>query len=79
MGTTVTGRRYFSDDDFEVGVTPSSLKRLGKAKQRAYILHWFGRNFEDPAQETPYHEGEYHYVWGGPTMLASSWAMNLAT
>jgi hypothetical protein len=32
------------------------------------MLHWFGRNFEDPANETPYNsqEGGYLYIWGGP-------------
>ncbi|MET3352402.1 UNVERIFIED_ORG: hypothetical protein ABID33_000285 [Xanthobacter viscosus] len=32
------------------------------------MIHWFGRNFEDPANETPYEtrEGGYQYIWGGP-------------
>jgi hypothetical protein len=32
------------------------------------MRHWFHRNFEDPAQETPYNtqEGGYLYIWGGP-------------
>ena len=32
------------------------------------MLHWFGRNFEDPANETPHSsaDGGYQYVWGGP-------------
>ena len=60
--------RYFSEDDFEHGVTPSRLKRLGKAKQRKYMLYWFRERFEDPVEETPYNsrEGGYLYIWGGP-------------
>ncbi len=62
------GKLYFSADDPEVGVTPSRLKRLGKAKQRDYLLAWFHHHFEDPTQETPYNsrEGGYLYIWGGP-------------
>lgn len=61
-------RRYYSDEDIEHGVTPSRLKKLGRAKQIEYIKHWFFRNFEDPANETPYNsqEGGYLYIWGGP-------------
>lgn len=60
--------RYYSADDYEIGITPSRLKRLGKAKQREYLLAWFHSHFEDPAQETPYNseEGGYLYIWGGP-------------
>jgi hypothetical protein len=41
---------------------------LSSAKQLEYILNWFHRNFEDPANETPYEsaEGGYLYIWGGP-------------
>jgi hypothetical protein len=60
--------RYYLDDSHHLGVTPSQLKRLGKARKREYMLHWFHRNFEDPAQETPWNseEGGYLYIWGGP-------------
>jgi hypothetical protein len=60
--------RYYSDDDFEKGITASQLKRLGRARKKEYMRHWFYRNFEDPAQETPYNsqEGGYLYIWGGP-------------
>jgi hypothetical protein len=61
-------RRYYSDEDIERGVTPSDLKRMGRDRQREYMRHWFHRNFEDPANETPYNsrEGGYLYIWGGP-------------
>jgi hypothetical protein len=59
--------RYYSDSD-DLWVMSSQLKRLGKARKREYMLHWFHRNFEDPAQETPWSskEGGYLYIWGGP-------------
>ena len=55
-------------DNSERSVTPAELKRLGKRMQIAYLVHWFGGMFEDPANETPYEsrEGGYQYVWGGP-------------
>jgi hypothetical protein len=61
-------RRYYSEDDFEHGVTRSQLKRMGRERQIEYMRYWFGRNFEDPGQETPYNseEGGYLYIWGGP-------------
>lgn len=61
-------RRYYSEDDFEFGVTPSQLKRLGRAKQLEYVLYWFWRNFEDPVHQTPHDsaDGGYQYIWGGP-------------
>jgi len=46
--------RYYSPDDFETYVTPSRLKRLGRHKQVAYMVHWFNGMFEDPQNETPY-------------------------
>jgi len=60
--------RYYSDDDIERGIAPSELKRAGREGQKAYMRYWFHRNFEDPAQETPYNsrEGGYLYIWGGP-------------
>lgn len=59
--------RYYTEDD-EIGITPSRLKRIGKARQLEYLLAWFHRHYEDPAQETPYNseEGGYLYIWGGP-------------
>lgn len=61
-------RRYFLDDDTLVGVTPSALKKMGRARQKEYLQYWFAHNFEDPAENTPYEsaEGGYLYIWGGP-------------
>ena len=30
------------------------------------MVQWFWVNFEDPAHETPWDEGEYVFIWGGP-------------
>ncbi|MGH6651546.1 MAG: hypothetical protein ACREB7_10485 [Sphingopyxis sp.] len=32
------------------------------------MVGWFGENFEDPQNETPYdsEDGSYQYIWGGP-------------
>ena len=61
-------KRYFSEEDREIGVTRSQLKRLGKARQLEYLTTWFHSFYEDPAMETPYNgrEGGYLYVHGGP-------------
>lgn len=61
------GKRYFSVDD-HVGITPGRLKRLGAAKQRAYMTHWFATYFEDPVHHTTYitREGGYQFADGGP-------------
>ena len=30
------------------------------------MVEWFQANFEDPAEGTPFDEGEYVFIWGGP-------------
>ena len=62
------GRRYYSEEDPERGITPSQLKRASAERQKQYMRSWFHSNFEDPANETPYNgrEGGYQYIWGGP-------------
>jgi hypothetical protein len=60
--------RYYTEDDFETGITRSQLKRLSRQRQFEYMRHWFAERYEDPAQETPYNseEGGYLFIWGGP-------------
>jgi hypothetical protein len=45
-----------------------SLEGLDREARIEAMVEWFGDNFEDPAQETPYEsaEGGYIYIWGGP-------------
>ena len=38
--------------------------RRGEAIQR--VTDWFFSNFEDPVHHTPWDEGGYVYIWGGP-------------
>jgi hypothetical protein len=60
--------RYFSEDDFEFGLTRSQLKRASRERQIEYMRFWFAKHFEDPTEETPFNseEGGYLYIWGGP-------------
>ena len=30
------------------------------------MVRWFFQNFEDPVQCTPWEDGEYVFIWGGP-------------
>ena len=68
MARARSTQRYFSEDDSEVGVTRSQLKRLGRARQLEYMAYWFNSMFEDPSNDTPYNSGEggFLYIWGGP-------------
>lgn len=60
--------RYYSPGDPESYITPSTLKRLSRAKQIEFMVHWFNGLFWDPANDTPHDSGEggYQYIWGGP-------------
>ena len=61
-------RRYFTEDDLEIGVTRTQLRRMPREEQLRYMIYWFREYFEDPANQTPYNsdEGGYLYIWGGP-------------
>jgi hypothetical protein len=59
------GKRYKSEDD-QVGLTPPALARVSRARQVEYMSYWFNARHEDPVRETPYSEGQYVYVHGGP-------------
>lgn len=63
----MAGKRYYSVD-YPRGLTKSQFKRLPRAEKREVMLAWFGQNYEDPAQRTPYEsaEGGYQYLYGGP-------------
>lgn len=54
----------------ELGPTSPApdLTDLTPEQRVTAMVKWFGANFEDPAQETPYNgrEGGYQYIWGGP-------------
>ena len=42
------------------------LALSGHEDQREIMIGWFRERYEDPAQRTPYEEGEYIWIWGGP-------------
>ncbi|MFO9099767.1 hypothetical protein [Legionella pneumophila] len=43
-----------------------SLSDMSEEEQILYMEDWFRDHYEDPAQECPYSEGEYTYIYGGP-------------
>lgn len=61
-------RREYFDADMEHPLSPEQVAALGQADQIEVMRIWFGQNFEDPAERTPYQsaEGGYLYIWGGP-------------
>jgi hypothetical protein len=58
---------YF-DPDSERDFEANELAELETDVQRSIMEHWFRRNYEDPAERTPYdsEEGGYVWIWGGP-------------
>jgi hypothetical protein len=57
---------YYTSDAKVPGITLAQLARMDQGGQWPYIEHWFRRHFENPANETPWGDGQYQYVWGGP-------------
>jgi hypothetical protein len=45
---------------------PPDIKGKDEATAIELMTEWFRDNFEDPAHQTPWVEGEYWYIWGGP-------------
>jgi hypothetical protein len=45
---------------------PPDLSGLTIDETTDAIKSWFYANFEDPVENTPWDEGEYVYIWGGP-------------
>jgi len=56
----------------ELGLGPTTpvpnLSGKSRDKRIQAMVEWFGENFEDPSQHTPYNgqEGGFQYIWGGP-------------
>lgn len=48
-------------------IPPDDFADMSVEEAVQAITEWFGENFEDPAQSTPYEskEGGYQYIWGG--------------
>ena len=45
---------------------PPDIRGLDDSDAPTKMTSWFLANFENPAEETPWDEGEYVYIWGGP-------------
>lgn len=43
-----------------------SLSEMSQEEQISFMEEWFRENFEDPAEQCPYRDGEYIYIYGGP-------------
>ena len=57
-----------TNDSLDMG-PPSPRPDLRGMKHTAAVkamVEWFLINFEDPAERTPWDEGEYVFIWGGP-------------
>jgi len=61
-----------SDPDLTVGwemrppSAPPNIRGLSDAAAANAMVDWFQVNFEGPAESTPWDDGEYVYIWGGP-------------
>src|SRR5262249_20809142 len=71
-GGASCGRRFALEGEelSEVGVGPPTacpdIRGLDDDGAAEAMVKWFWENFEDPAHETPWAEGEYVYIWGDP-------------
>ncbi|KDM65488.1 hypothetical protein ACIDI_103c00010 [Acidiphilium sp. JA12-A1] len=64
----MTERRPFLEDGSASGISRTAFRRMRKAQKLELMIDWFGQNYEDPAERTPYDsaEGGYLWIWGGP-------------
>jgi hypothetical protein len=54
------------DVDVRPPFKPPGLRGCDHEEAVERMTEWFFANFEDPAESTPWDEGEYVYIWGGP-------------
>jgi hypothetical protein len=45
---------------------PPDIRGLDDGDAADKMAEWFLTNFDNPAEDTPWDEGEYVYIWGGP-------------
>ena len=59
--------RYYTPEE-EVELTADELRDSPRETQLNAMRSWFYKNFEHPAERTPYEtrEGGYQWIWGGP-------------
>ena len=51
---------------YAASISEAELKRMSKSRQVEVMKSWFRSRYDDPANCTPYDEGEYVYIYGGP-------------
>jgi hypothetical protein len=56
----------FVEDGSQFGVSRTAFRRKRKAEKRELMLQWFHENFQDPNNGTPWVDGEFLWIWGGP-------------
>ena len=68
-----------TNDSLDMG-PPSPCPDIRGMKHTAAVeamVAWFLANFEDPAERTPWDEGEYVFIWGAlaapATSLSTPW------
>jgi len=47
-------------------VLENSFDTTGESQAVQDMVAWFLTEHEDPAENCPWQEGEYKYIWGGP-------------
>jgi hypothetical protein len=50
----------------EIAMPRPDIRGMSHALTVAVMAEWFLSNFEDPVHRTPWDEGEYVFIWGGP-------------
>jgi hypothetical protein len=61
-----------NDPDFPPGLdvgplsTPPDIRGKDDGTAVELMVEWFFENFDDPAEDTPWDEGHYVFIWGGP-------------
>lgn len=58
---------FGSSRDF-AGCSADEVREMDDKEKIRMMVKWFGQQFEDPQNDTPYNKdlGGYVYVWGGP-------------
>lgn len=55
------------------------IRTANRKLQHATMRRWFLSRYQDPAMDTPYSDGEYVYIHGGPYEAADELLGSLAT
>ena len=60
-------KRPFVEDGSQYGVSRGQFRRMRKDEKRYLMVQWFYEHFDHPDNVgTPWDEGEYLWIWGGP-------------